>query len=130
MRKRMETAVTQAKIGEWLGQGKSRQYIMAQLQELGLTPDYARVLFYDTLKSMAPDPNLLDDYKRTLVQVNLDRLERIIDDCIAGNVGEKTVALKAIAELNKMLGLGGNNVTIAQKDKDGDEQVIKISFES
>ena len=102
---------------------------MERLQEEGLSCSNANALYYDTLKGLEPQPNLLDDYKKVLIKQNLDRLEKIVNDCIGGNAGEKKVALQAIAELNKMAGLynDGNKVMIA-KNADN-EEIIQIEFQ-
>ena len=89
----------------------------------------ASTLYYGALKEIQPDPNLLDDYKKSLIQTNLDRLEEIINTSITGNTGDKKVALQAIDTLNKMCGIYNdkNQVTIA-KDNQNNE-VIQITFD-
>lgn len=124
----IEKKVTYMVIQDMIAQGKSRQSIIKYLTDEGTNRNTANKLYYQALKDIQPDPNLLDDYKKGMIQQNLDRLEKIIDDTIEGNYQNKQVALKAIAEINKMLGLSeGNNVTIAQ-NKDGD-QIINIRFD-
>lgn len=124
----IEKKVTYMTLQDMIAQGKSRQSIMKYLTDQGVNQKTASDLYYKALKDMQPDPNLLDDYKKGMIQQNLDRLEKIIDDTIEGNYQNKQVALKAISEINKMLGLSeGNNVTIAQ-NKDGD-QIINIKFD-
>lgn len=124
----IEKKVTYMTIQDMIAQGKSRQSIIKYLTDQGINQKTASDLYYKALKDIQPDPNLLDDYKKGMIQQNLDRLEKIIDDTIEGNYQNKQVALKAIAEINKMLGLSeGNNVTIAQ-NKDGD-QIINIKFD-
>lgn len=110
-----------------ISKGKNRKDIIQYLVDDGMTYSNANLIYYEALKEMTPDVNLLDDYKRGIMQLNLDRLEKIVNSCIEGNAGEKQVALKAIAEINRMFGLSqGNNVTINQ-NQEGDEQII-ISF--
>lgn len=94
-----------------------------------MSADNASKMYYLALKQITPDPNLMEDYRKGMIQINLARLESIVDDSIGGNFQSKAVALKAIAEINKMLGIGanGNSVTIAQ-NKEG-EQIINISFD-
>ena len=124
-----ENRLTQTAVAEWITKGKSRQYCMKQLQEQGMSADNASKMYYLALKQITPDPNLMEDYRKGMIQINLDRLENIVDNSIGGNFQSKAVALKAIAESNKMLGIGanGNSVTIAQ-NKEG-EQIINISFD-
>lgn len=128
-RDKLEYQGTQIQIQEWINKGKSRQYIMDRLQEDGMTVLGAQEIYYATLKEMAPDPNLFDDYKKQVIQQNLDRLEKIVESSIDGNYQEKNVALKAIDTLNKLIGAysDSNSVTIA-KDNQGQE-IIRIEFQ-
>lgn len=124
----LTTKVNRMQVAEWLSQGKSRKFIMDSLVASGITPGVSRDLYYDTLKDFIPATNLIDEHKKAIIQQNLDRLEKIIEDCIDGNTGDKKVALNAIAELNKMCGVyESNKVTIA-KNQEGDE-MIQISFD-
>ena len=69
-------------------------------------------------------------YKNSLAATDIARLEKIVDDSLSVNTADKTIALKAIDQLNKICGAyADNSVTIAQQNKDGDQQVIKITFE-
>lgn len=128
-RDKLEYQGTQIQIQEWINKGKSRQYIMDRLQEDGMTVLGAQEIYYATLKEMVPDPNLFDDYKKQVIQQNLDRLEKIVESSIDGNYQEKNVALKAIDTLNKLIGAysDSNSVTIA-KDNQGQE-IIRIEFQ-
>lgn len=127
--KEMTTVDTSTRIYEWVSQGKTRLWIMDKLQEEGMTYSAANQLYYHSLKELQPEPNLLDDYKKVLIKQNLDRLEKIVNDCIGGNTGDKKVALQAIDTLNKMCGVySDKNITIAQQNKDGDQQIIQIRF--
>lgn len=112
-----------------VSQGKSRKDVIQYLMDDGMSYSGANQMYYDALKEMTPDINLLDDYKRGIMQINLDRLEKIINSSIEGNSQDKGVALKAISEINRMLGLSStdNKVMINKNDK-GDEQII-ISFQ-
>ena len=128
MENKLEHQGTQIQIQEWVNKGKSRQYIMDRLTENGMSVRAAQDIYYDTLKVMAPDPNLFDDYKRQAIQQNLDRLEKIIETSIEGNYQEKNVALKAIDTLNKLIGAYGDNGVVINKDGQGNEQII-IKFD-
>lgn len=120
---------TQAEIMELISKGKTRKEIVDYLGSLGVKSRNCYVLYHNALKEMTPEEDYLDAEKKYLIQQNLDRLETIINSSITGNTGEKKVALAAIAELNKMCGVyADNKVTIAQKDKDDNEQIIEISF--
>lgn len=127
-RDKLEYQGTQIQIQEWINKGKSRQYVIDRLQEDGMTVLGAQEIYYATLKEMAPDPNLFDDYKKQVIQQNLDRLEKIIEKSIDGNYQEKNVALKAIDTLNKMIQAYGDNGVVINKDGQGNEQII-IKFD-
>ena len=126
--KDITTVTTQTQIAEWVGKGKTRTWIMDKLQEEGMTYSAANQVYYAALKDMQPDPDLLSDYKKTLIQQNLDRLERIVNDTISGNTGEKMVALKAIDQLNKLCGAYNDNQITVARNKEGDE-IIQITFD-
>lgn len=125
----IESKITRLQVMDMVADGKSRSSIMKFLQDQGMGRSGAEDMYYNALKEMTPAPDLLDDYKKGIIQVNLGRLEKIIDDCIdKESYQSKQVAIKAISEINKMLGLSeGNNVTI-NKDNQGNEQII-ITFE-
>lgn len=124
----MERAATRMEVMDAISKGQSRADIVQSLVDTGIGHKNANLLYYEALKELTPEENMLDDYKRGMMQQNLDRLEKIINSSIEGNSQDKQVALKAIAEINKMLGLSqGNNVTI-NKNNQGDEQII-ISFQ-
>lgn len=124
----MERAATRMEVMDAISKGESRADIVQSLVDNGLGYKNANLLYYEAMKELTPEENMLDDYKRGMMQQNLDRLEKIINSSIEGNSQDKQVALKAIAEMNKMLGLSqGNNVTI-NKNNQGDEQII-ISFQ-
>ena len=122
--KRLELNVM---VQEMITSGMTRMEIINALREKGLTYDKAEHAYYIALKDMAPSPDFIDDYKRGLIQLNLDRLEKIINETIGGNFQSKAVALKAISEINRMLNVTGNNGVVINKNNKGDEQII-ISF--
>lgn len=127
-KKKVENLATQTEITQMLGDGKSRMSIIKYLKEQGINEGQANYLYYAALKELSPETNLLDDYKRGIIQQNLDRLEKIVEKSMDGNSQEKSVAVKAIAEINKMLGAyQDSSVTIA-RNKEGDE-VIQITFD-
>lgn len=126
----MEHTLTRLQVQDWISKGKSRKYCVDKLVETGMKNGAASMLYYRALKDMLPEPNLLDDYKKNLIQQNLDRLENVIETSLSGNTADKAIALKAIDTLNKMCGAySDNNITIAQQNKDGDQQIIQITFD-
>ena len=128
---RMNSLMTTQEIADRVNDGQSKAQIIAWLQEArGMTWGSAKNLYYNTLKEMVPDDAYLQAYKKSLATTNIARLEKIVDDSLSGNTADKAIALKAIDQLNKICGAyADNSVTIAQQNKDGDQQVIKITFE-
>lgn len=128
---RMNSLMTTQEIADRVNDGQSKAQIIAWLQEeRGMTWGSAKNLYYNTLKEMVPDDAYLQAYKKSLATTNIARLEKIVDDSLSGNTADKAIALKAIDQLNKICGAyADNSVTIAQQNKDGDQQVIKITFE-
>ena len=128
---RMDTLITTQEIADRINDGKSKSEIIAWLQEeKNMTWGSAKNLYYNTLKEMVPDDAYLTAYKKSLATTNMSRLEKIVEDSLSGNTADKAIALKAIDQLNKMCGAyADNNITIAQQDKEGAQQVIKITFE-
>lgn len=128
MASKIKTVVTHDKVMNLITQGKSRKDIIQKLQdEEGLAYKSAVALYYGALRDVIPDPEYFEDYKKSVVQSNIDRLEKIIDSSIDGNAGDKNAAIKAIDVMNKLVGAyGDGQVNIARNDK-GDE-VIQITF--
>ena len=127
---RMGGLITTQEISDRINDGQSKAQIIAWLQEAkNMTYGSAKNLYYNTLKEMVPDDAYLQAYKKSLATTNIARLEKIVDDSLSGNTADKAIALKAIDQLNKICGAyADNSVTIAQQNKDGDQQVIKITF--
>jgi len=125
----IESKITRLQVIDMVADGKSRSSIMKFLQDQGMGRSAAEDMYYNALKEMAPSPDLLDDYKKGIIQVNLGRLEKIIDDCIdKESYQSKQVAIKAISEINKMLGINDTNSVTIANNKEGD-QIIQIKFE-
>lgn len=126
----MGALMTTQEISDMVNDGKSRKEIIAYLQEeKNMTWGSAKNLYYNTLKEMVPDEAYLKAYKKSLATTNMARLEQIIDESLSGNTADKAIALKAIDQLNKMVGAyADNSITIAQQNKDGDQQIIQIDF--
>lgn len=130
MTKFIEKRVQLYDIAERISKGEPREKLVKELVAGGMDRTKATRYYYEALKEITPEDTILDAYKKGMMQVNLNRLETIIETSLNGNYQEKQVALKAIAELNKMLGLAQTDkVTIAQQNKDGEQQIIHISFD-
>lgn len=125
--KDIETRVQTYSVAEMINSGMTRQEIMKALTDQGIAPNYANKYYYMALKDLAPEPDLIDDYKKGMIQLNLDRLEKIVNETIDGNFQNKAIALKAIEQINKMLGITDTNKVTIANNKEG-EQIIEIDF--
>lgn len=125
--KDIETRVQTYSVAEMINSGMTRQEIMKALTDQGIAPNYASKYYYMALKDLAPEPDLIDDYKKGMIQVNLDRLEKIVNETIDGNFQNKAIALKAIEQINKMLGITDSNKVTIANNKEGD-QIVQIEF--
>lgn len=125
--KDIETRVQTYSVAEMINSGMTRQEIMKALTDQGIAPNYASKYYYMALKDLAPEPDLIDDYKKGMIQLNLDRLEKIVNETIDGNFQNKAIALKAIEQINKMLGITDSNKVTIANNKEGD-QIVQIEF--
>lgn len=82
-------------------------------------------IFNAAIRYLMPDNP--EEYREQMIAKNFSRLEAIIEKSM--NDRNYRVAREAIAEVNKMLGLGGNKVQIGQQTPDGTQQMIQISFD-
>ena len=85
----------------------------------------ARQYYGAAMRLLIPTEEEFGDYKLAMVQVNLGRIEKIIDNTIDGDSSDKKVALDAIKEINKIIGAYQDKTTVmVNKNNDGDEQFI------
>ena len=112
--------------------GDSKQtcldYIM-EAQVCGM--QQARMYYQAALNWLIPDD--LPAYKQGLIAANMERLEKIVEECIKHKDDKNRgsdylrVAKDALAEMNKALGVGHGRVTVAENDE-GDK-LIQIDFQ-
>lgn len=118
-----ENRVTE--IAGMIVKGVSRQTIQTYIKDnYKVQERQARAYYNAALRYLQPDDE--DEYKKGLIQANINRLETIIEAGMKDNANLK-IAKEAIDSLNKMLGIGGNNVAI-NRNKEGEETII-ISFD-
>lgn len=120
-------------VANMICEGKSKKscldYIMAS-QDVGVA--MAKFYYQAALNWLIPTD--IDEYKKGLIQANVERLETIIQEGLEKSLDAKRgadylrTAKDAIAELNKMLGVGlGSKVTVAQNQQG--EQIVEINFQ-
>lgn len=119
-----ETVARVQSLAKLITDGKSRASIQQYVKDNYKVGDrQARAYFNSAMKYLQPED--ANEFRNNMAYANIGRLEKIIELNIDR---APKIAIAAIGELNKLLGLtNGNGVTIAQNDKG--EQVIKINFE-
>lgn len=111
------------KIAKMITAGKSRETIQDYIKKnFKVAERQARAYYGAAMRYLLPDDE--EEYRNTLIQANLSRLETIVEKCMSGKDYKDAIA--AIKEMNNVIA-PRNNVTIA-KNKEGDE-VISISFD-
>lgn len=113
-----------------LAEGKSQKTIVQELADkYDLPISKAYGVYWAKLKELAPAQDQMDEIKRGIIQANLNRIEKIIEENINGSTNQKKLALDAIKEINKLMGAYQNqNITVMKSDK-GDE-LIRIEFDN
>lgn len=109
-----------------LSEGKSRATIIKYLQDkYEIAYDTAKDYYQDGVKYLLPEDE--NEYRQELIQVNIERLELIYQRAV--EEGDWKNAKEAVAELNKIAGVNGNNVQIGYRsDKDNNtEFIIKLN---
>lgn len=113
---RTPTPQTQYRIAQMatsLSKGMSRvNAIRTYAEEWGISSKQAEEYYSAALKYLLPLD--MDDYKKGLIQANIERLEAIIEDTMGRGGNQYTNAINAIKELNKMLGLGNDKMVAVE----------------
>lgn len=122
------TAATVGRILElakMLSKGKSRQtvidYAMSTYQ---INETQAKRYYSAATKYLLPED--MDEFRKGLIQANMERLEHIIEKCM--EQGQWKVAREAIDSLNKMFGVTGGVQVGIQTDNENNTQQIVIKF--
>ena len=97
------------------------RYVM---EEWGLSETQAQRYWIGAVNYLRPKEP--EKYREALINRNIDVLETILKKALeANNLKEANNAIKII---NSMLGVGGKQVEIKDKDSEGEERRIVISF--
>lgn len=106
-----------------ISDGVGRQEVIEHIaKKYNLSYHTAQNYFVSACHYLIPDD---DDFKTGLIKQNFERLEKIVNDSL--KEGDRKMAKDAIAEMNKMLGLGTNSVKITNDPKNNTNE-ITISF--
>lgn len=105
--------------------GYGRMDCMKWVQEnWGLSEKQSERYYYAALKYLKPkDP---DKYREALINRNFAVAETILQKALDSN--NLKAANEALKILNQMLGVGGKQVEISDKDSAGEDRKIVISF--
>lgn len=125
-----QTIMRVDEVAQMISNGKSRQTCQQWIKDTyGVQDRQARAYYSAALRLLIPDEDKYDEYRKALIQANIDRLEKIIEVCIESNDANMlSQARQCVAELNKMLGVTSQNTVMINKNDEGDEQII-ISFD-
>ena len=111
-------------IAERVSKGESRMGLQRWMQENWQIGDSQASAYYmAAVRYLIPDDE--DEYKKGLIQANLNRLEEIVENTMTGR--NYNLAISAIKELNRMLGIGGDKNTV-EVATDGANTVFRVSF--
>ena len=105
--------------------GWTRLEILKYIQdEWGLSDTQAQRYWVAAINYLRPkDP---EKYREALINRNYDILESILKKALERN--DLKEAINAVKALNQMLGVGGKSVEIKDKDAQGEDRKIVISF--
>ena len=112
------------KISEKIGKGMSKTSLIKWIEkEYNLGHTQAYKYYNAAITYLMPDD--VDEYKKQLIQTNIERLETIIEETMKAKGASYINAIQAIKELNKMLGLGDSGKMVAVETPDT-KFVIKL----
>lgn len=105
--------------------GYGRQAIMKYIKdEWGLSDSQAERYYYSALKYLVPAD--AEKYREALINRNFCVMESMLQSALERN--DLKTALDIVKVMNNLLGVGGKQVEISDKGKDGEEKKIVISF--
>ncbi len=93
-------------------------------EHYGVKKTQAERYYYGACHTLIPDDP--EEYRRVFLERNLTTLERMLQDAL--NDHNLKEANNIIRTINQMLGVGGKQVEIKDKDALGRDKVITISF--
>ena len=98
-------------ISEGMGRKSAIEWIMTNY-EVG--DRQARAYYTAALRYLIPDNE--EEYKRGLIQANINRLETIIERTMAEGSADYKSAIAAIKEINRLVAPNENSIEVATKD--------------
>lgn len=114
-------------IAQMISDGKSRSTIQKYIKDnYGVKERQARCYYNAALRLLIPDEDKYDEYRKALIQANIDRLEKMIEKNIDGNRDDMKLAKECIAELNKLIGMGDKTNIMINRNDNEETFVIQI----
>lgn len=92
--------------------------------KFGISQSQAEKYYYGALNYLRPDNP--EQVREALIARNFSVLEKLLQDSI--DRADTKVALDVVKVMNQMMSVGGKQVEIADKQTDGSEKKIIISF--
>lgn len=122
-----QTIMRVDEIAQMISDGKSRTTIQNYIKDnYGVQDRQARAYYNAALRLLIPDEDKYDEYRKALIQANIDRLEKMIEKMIDGNRDDMKLAKECIAELNKLIGMGDKTNIMINKNDDEETFIIQI----
>ena len=98
-------------ISEGMSRKNVQEWIMAHYD---VSARQARAYYSAALRYLIPDNE--EEYKRGLIQSNIERLETIIERTMAEGSADYKSAIAAIKEINRLVAPNENSIEVATKD--------------
>ena len=98
-------------ISEGMSRKNVQEWIMTNYDVSGRQ---ARAYYSAALRYLIPDNE--EEYKRGLIQANINRLETIIERTMAEGSADYRSAIAAIKEINRLVAPNENSIEVATKD--------------
>ena len=98
-------------LSEGMGRKSALEWIMTNY---GVGDRQARAYYSAALRYLIPDNE--EEYKKGLIQANINRLETIIERTMAEGSSDYKSAIAAIKEINRLVAPNENTIEVATKD--------------
>lgn len=99
------------KLSKGMSRKSAQEWIMTHYD---VSARQARAYYSAALRYLIPDNE--EEYKRGLIQSNIDRLETIIERTMAEGSADYKSAIAAIKEINRLVAPNENSIEVATKD--------------
>ena len=108
----IERIISLAKmISEGMSRKNAQEWIMTHYD---VSARQARAYYSAALRYLIPDNE--EEYKKGLIQTNINRLETIIERTMAEGSADYKSAIAAIKEINRLVAPNENSIEVATKD--------------